>query len=297
MREDDATSIVARVRELLKEAHRHEPLISAAFNDDAYARALLTHRGEIWVAVRDHRVVGHLYGALLDDVRGRGSWSGPDGSSFDDEEVLSELYRVAGASWIAEGAYQHWVWTVDRDDCFLPWSELGFAKEHRRGVATLDALAPAPLAEGLRLRRAMLRDLDVTRELDHELDRSQLAGPSFLPTSTPNLTDYVELLEDPDVEVSLLERGDDVVGQCVIYPLEPRRGSFDDVVHVSGVVVRAPYRGRGWGRQLVVNALARQRDARYAEVHWRVTHHSADHFWRRIGFRPTFVRLHRDVAR
>lgn len=298
MRESDVSSIVARVREQLREAHRYEPLISADVDDDEFSRALLAQRSEIWVARRDHRVVGHLYGAVLDDRRGRGAWSGPDGSSYDDLDVLGELYRVAATAWLEHGARSHWVWTPDRDEAFLPWSELGFAKEHRRGVAALAGLNPVKLTGGLRLRRATARDLDVVAALDRELDRAQFVGPSFLAPPPPDPGDYLDLVDDPEVDVYLLELGRDVAAQCVIYPLEHRRGSYGDAVHLSGVVVREEYRGRGWGRQLVDNALdlARERGARYAEVHWRVTHRPADHFWRRAGFRPTFVRLRRDVV-
>ena len=295
MQEIDVTAVVARVNERLARASRDEPFISDAFDEADFDAVLRAQRARAWVALRGERVVGHLYGAVLEDARGRSAWIGPDGVSFDDLEVLAALYAVAGRSWFDVGAHEHWVWVPDQVDAFLAWSELGFAKEHRRGVRALFHHAPLALPEGVTLRRGDAADLDAARELDAILDEAQREGPNFFFADAVPGEGIIETLSDPEVSLRLLTLDSQIVGQCLTYPLERRRGSFDDVVHLSGVVIRDEWRGRGWGHAMVDHVLEelRQEGARYVEVHWRVANHAADRFWRSLHFRPTFTRLRR----
>ena len=54
---------------------------------------------QTWVADNDGVVVGHLYGAMLEsETYGNGVWIGPDGVSFDNTDILSDLYSAAGAA-------------------------------------------------------------------------------------------------------------------------------------------------------------------------------------------------------
>ena len=295
MHEGDVTSVVARVKSQLARASRDEPFINDAFDEVDFDAVLRAQRARAWVALRGDQVVGHLYGAVLDDARGRSAWIGPDGVSFDDLEVLGALYAVAGRSWFDAGAHEHWVWVPDQVDAFLAWSELGFAKEHRRGVRALFRHAPVALPSGVTLRRGSAEDLDVASELDAALDEAQREGPNFFFAEAAPGEGVSETLSDPDVSLRVLCFGAEVVGQCLTYRLDARRGSFDDVVHLSGVVIRDEWRGRGWGHAMVEHVLEELRveGARYVEVHWRVANHGAERFWRSLHFRPTFTRLRR----
>jgi len=295
MQEVDVAAVVARVKTQLARASRDEPFINDAFDEVDFDAALRAQRAHAWVALRGEQVVGHLYGAVLDDARGRSAWIGPDGVSFDDLEVLAALYAQAGRSWFDAGAHEHWVWVPDQVDTFLAWSELGFAKEHRRGVRALFHHTPLALPEGVTLRRGGAEDLDVANELDAALDEAQREGPNFFFADALPGEGLTETLSDPEVSLRLLTLGSEVVGQCLTYPLASRRGSFDDVVHLSGVVIREEWRERGWGHAMVDHVLEELRleGARYVEVHWRVANHGADRFWRSLHFRPTFTRLRR----
>lgn len=294
---NDVAAVVALVNQQLAHASALEPAINHVVDDELFDVALRAQRANIWVAIRHGVLVGHLYGALLTDARGPSAWVGPDGVSFDEFDTLAALYARAGQEWIDAGAREHWVWTPDRVDAFLPWSELGFAKEHRRGVRALVNVTPPPLPAGVILRHGRDDEWGVAQELDADLDAAQRDGPNFfLPAALPGET-ITATLDDPEVDWHVLARGNEVLAQCVSYPLDPRRGSFDDVVHLSGVVVRGNERRRGLGRLLVEQVLAEHaaRGARYAEVHWRVTNRDADRFWRRVGFTPTFARLRRVI--
>ncbi len=291
----DTDAVVARVRAQLLDAHVREPFINDAFDEVDFARALRAQHAPLWVALRGGRIVGHLYGAILDDARGTSAWVGPDGASFDDLDVLAALYAQAGSHWFQRGAHEHWVWIANRDDAFFPWSELGFAKEHRRGVVRLRDVEPVALSTGYRVRTGGVGDLDVARELDAVLDEAQREGPNFFFAEAAPGEGITDTLEDPEVRLHVLERDDHVLAQCVTYPLDLRRGSFDGVVHLSGVVVRDEFRRRGLGAALVTQVLATLRDegARYVEVHWRVANRDAQRFWLERGFHPTFTRLRR----
>lgn len=291
----DTDAVVARVRTQLLDAHAREPFINDAFDDIGFADALRAQHAPMWVALRDGKVVGHLYGALLHDARGTSAWIGPDGVSFDGPDVLAALYAEAGNNWFQRGAHEHWVWIPNRDDAFLPWSELGFAKEHRRGVARLRDVASVAMPASYRVREGGVGDLDVARELDAILDEAQREGPNFLFAEAAPGEGITDTLDDPEVRLHVLERDDEVLGQCVTYPLDVRRGSFEGVVHLSGVVVRDEFRRRGLGGAFVAKVLSTLRDegASYVEVHWRVANHDAQRFWQERGFHATFTRLRR----
>lgn len=291
----DTEAVVARVRAQLQDARVREPFINDAFDEEEFATALRAQRAQLWVALREGDVVGHLYGALLNDERGTSAWVGPDGVSFDDLEVLAALYARAGAAWFERGAHEHWVWIANRDDAFLPWSELGFAKEHRRGVARLSEDDVAALPEGYLVREGGVGDYDVARELDALLDEAQRDGPNFFFSEAAPGEGITDTLDDPDVRLHLLDYRGEVVAQCLTYPLDVRRGSFEDVVHVSGVVVRDEWRRQGLGTAFVTHVLSTlaHEGTRYVEVHWRVANYEAQRFWQRRGFHPTFTRLRR----
>jgi hypothetical protein len=135
---------------------------------------------QTWVAEQNGDVVGHLYGALLEsEPYGNGVWIGPDGVSFDNTDILSDLYSAAGASWIERGALEHYVWTIDDVAGTQPWYEMGFARMHMRGVLPLDRDFDHALPDGYALRRGTVEDLEIAVALDDELDAVQRVGPSF----------------------------------------------------------------------------------------------------------------------
>ncbi len=297
----DIEKVAARVAQRLGDDARRNPLLNPIFDGAHFAGALRHAMGQTWVAEEAGSVVGHLYGARLESPEyGRGAWIGPDGVSFDDPEVLAELYSVAGAAWIDDGALEHYAWVFDDPDDVAPWYELGFARMHVRGVLALDEPRRHELSEGYVLRRGGPADLALATELDGVLDEAQQRGPSFAlfvdHASRPD--ELRETLEDDEVRYYVVEQQDRGVAQCLTFPLEARRGSFDHTLHLSAVAVRPEHQGRGVATALVDHALndAMAAGFRYVETNWRVTNHRAANFWRDYGFRPTYVRLHRAIG-
>jgi len=293
--------VVARVVARLGEDARRQPLLNPLVDPEGFAEALRSAMGQTWVAIVDGRLVGHLYGARLESPEyGRGAWIGPDGVSFDSPDVLAELYSTAGAAWIEDGALEHYAWVFDDLADVGPWYELGFARMHQRGVLALAAPRRHQLPRGYSLRRGGRPDLAIAVDLDHVLDQAQQRGPSFalFVDHSSRAEELAETLEDNEVHYYVVEHDGQGIAQCLTFPLEARRGSFDHSVHLSAVAVRPEHQGQGVATALVDHALndALAAGFRYVETNWRVTNQRAARFWRNYGFSPTYVRLHRAIG-
>jgi len=286
---NDVDEVVERVTRRLRLDATINDLVSSEISRQAFADALHAATAMTWVARRADVIVGHLYGALLESAAyGHGVWIGPDGVSFDDADVLADLYAVAGQAWIDQGALEHYIWVLDDEASTAPWYELGFARMHARGVLALDHFRDHEVPRGYALRRGTLDDLDVAVELIEELDRAQAEGPSFSvdPDSASQRDELFETLSDPDVRYYLVESDGVAIGQCITFALPKRRGSFDNTLHLSAVVVREAHRHRGVAAALVDTALneALAKGFRYVETNWRVTSGTGRHM---VFVRPT----------
>jgi ribosomal protein S18 acetylase RimI-like enzyme len=297
----DIDQVVQRIGARLGDDAALQPLVNPEISLDELAGALHAATASTWIALDGDRLVGHLYGALLEnDVYGPGVWIGPDGVSFDTDDVLAGLYAVAAQEWIDAGAREHYAWVLDHCSSTDAWYELGFARMHLRGVLELNRPRSRALPDGYRLSKGSVQDLDTCVKLATELDEAQARGPSFaldLPTASQR-DELAETLEDPDVTLFIVEQGSQAVAQCITFALAPRRGSFDSTLHLSAVVVSEQHRGRGVATSMIDSALEEARAAglEFAETNWRVTNHQASRFWTRYGFASTYVRLHRTIG-
>ena len=297
----DIDRIVRRARERLAHDAARNDLVNPTFDEGHFADALARAANQTWVAEENGAIAGHLYGALLESPEyGKGAWVGPDGVSFDSPDVLDALYADAGSSWIASDAIEHYAWVFDDPADTLPWYELGFARMHARGVISLDAPRAVNWPLGYSIRRGEPDDLVTALELDHILDAAQQRGPSFSlfveHASRPE--EMLDTLDDPEVHHYLVDYDGESIAQCITFPLDSRRGSFGESLHVSALSVRPDHEHKGIAQALIRRALndALESGFRYAEANWRVTNHRAAYFWRHFGFRVTYVRLHRTIG-
>ena len=89
----DVDLVVSRIENRLMDDALIQPLVNPVIDTALLAHSLREATQQTWVAKQDSRIVGHLYGALLDnETYGNGVWIGPDGASFINTDVLSDLY-------------------------------------------------------------------------------------------------------------------------------------------------------------------------------------------------------------
>ncbi|HEY7660709.1 MAG TPA: GNAT family N-acetyltransferase [Actinomycetota bacterium] len=149
----------------------------------------------------------------------------------------------------------------------------------------------------MRVRSATPEDVPSLVALYQELDRMQADWRVFTPR--PGFYDevgakYQAALGNPDVVV-LVAEGDDgeVVGMAYGEARTPSRFSDESALELSGVVVRAGYRGRGVGRELVREAgrFAVERGIGWVELKTFAPNRGAMQFWEDLGFTPRVVQL------
>jgi ribosomal protein S18 acetylase RimI-like enzyme len=290
----DLRAVAARVGNRLARDAQQNSLINPDFRSDVFEAALFRATDETWVAEEDGHTVGHLIGAVLDSSEfGLSAWIGPDGVSFDSEDVLAALYREADSSWRSRGARDHFAWVFDADVDTRPWHNLGFHSVSRRGVLALADGPSKKLPRSYALRRGDVNDLELAVVLDRVIDEAQSAA--ITSSAEAAQAEWRELLEDDEVTHYVVEFEGQGVAQCLTYPLDARRGSFDRTMHLSAVAVLPEHHHRGVARAMVGAALrdAKQSGCAYAETTWRVSNDRADEFWKRFGFRPTYVQVRR----
>jgi ribosomal protein S18 acetylase RimI-like enzyme len=293
----DAGAVVDRItNELTTDAAVH-PLVNAHVDRDALYETILQAHRATWVAYDQEKLVGHLYGAVLSDpTHPRAAWTGPDGVSFDDVDVLAALVKEASSSWRDARATRHYVWVLAEASRLELWRTLGYTSLSVRGVMRLVDHAPRPFPEGYLLREATLEDVERALELDDVIDVAQGDGASLARKDRDaTRRELTSLLDDPEVKHFVLERERHVLGQAITFPLPSRRGSYEHTLYLSEVAIDPSAQGLGLAGAMIDAILerARTREFRYAEAQWRVTNQQADAFWRGYGLVPTYVRLER----
>lgn len=296
----DLQAVAERVQVCLAYDAQRNRFVNPDFSRDDFMTAVANATDQTWVAVEAGGIVGHLFGALFENPEhGRSAWVGPDGVSFDDSDILDALYRTAGETWVERSVLDHYVWVFDNDADTASWYNLGFVRAHVRGILALTKRARESLPMGYTLRRGDVRDVSLAVELDRLIDEAQ--GDDRIVISSEDeiaVIEWRELLEDPEVHYYVVEFDGRGIAQCVTYPLESRRGSYNQTLHLSAVAVRPEHQHRGIARTMIDETLrdAHDADFLYAETNWRATNLRAAIFWTRYGFRSTYVQLRHTVA-
>ncbi len=231
------------------------------------------------------------------------------GHAVADAELVRDLYAEAAAGWVAAGLTSHYAIVPATDPALVDaWFRLGFGHQHVHAIRE-----PWPASEhlevppGLTLRSPTRDDLDALAEADLALPEHQARAPVFSLLSIPSFEEMRAELEadfdDPRFTTFVVECDDRVAGVAA--------GCSVEVSSLHTGLTRAPgagflgfasvlpeYRGRGAGRVLGEAVLAWSRDAGHPCVvtDWRMTNLLSSRAWPRLGFRPTFYRLHRAIA-
>ena len=305
---------------LLADRHRRhrqaEPLLDPAYENVAAARAeidklLAVDGASAWVAVRGERLAGYVVGIGKSvDSWGPNVWIEPAGHAADHSTVVRELYAEAAAAWMAEGRNNHHVLVPATDAALVDaWFSLDFGQQQLHAVreVPLASFGVVPRSE-LVIRRPTRADIPALAELELVLPRHSHLSPLFSPVPVqPTAEIEDELTEDfdnPKYTNFVAEHEGKVVGSATACDLSVSSSNSSLIRPASAgflgyAAVLPEARGLGAGRALGETVLAWARDAGYSVIatDWRSTNLQADRSWRGLGFRPTFRRMHRFVAR
>jgi GNAT superfamily N-acetyltransferase len=149
----------------------------------------------------------------------------------------------------------------------------------------------------VKVRQALPEDVPALVAMFQELDRMQADWRVFTPR--PGFFDevgekYREAMNNPDAVVLLVEDDEgEAVGMAYGEARTPSRFSDEQALELSGVVVRAGYRGRGVGRELVQEAarFAEERGIAWIELKTFSPNRGAMEFWENLGFEPRVIQL------
>ena len=301
----------ARLRAARHRAHRQaEPLLSARHEDPAACEAevsavLALDDASGAVAVRDGRVVGYLLGAPKPGATwGPNVWVESAGLAAEEAEDLRDLYAAAATRWVDEGRTAHYVLVPAHDQAAVgAWFRLAFGHQHThaiREVPTEPPSAPACVV----VRRAVRADIPALARLDLELPLHQGLAPTFsagdLGSYEESVQEWEEDFGDPEFATFVAEHDGRVVGSAVGCALDksstnnglarPENAGF-----LGFAAVFPADRGLGAGRALGEAVLDWSREQRHSCVvtDWRATNLLSSRAWPALGFRPTYLRLHR----
>jgi GNAT superfamily N-acetyltransferase len=139
------------------------------------------------------------------------------------------------------------------------------------------------------------------------LPAHQARAPVFSRLPLPSVEDaraeYEEDFDDPRFTTYVVERDGNVIGSAIACPIEVS-SSHTSLTLAPGAgflgfaAVLPEERGSGAGRVLgeAVLAWGRETGRDWVVTDWRMTNLAASRAWPRLGFRPTFYRLHRAIA-
>jgi len=250
-------------------------------------------------ALREGGRVAHLVGTLGEaPSRGKHAWVGLGDHSLaagETPDLLADLYAAAGATWVEGGYLTHIVEVPAKGPLPQLFFTLGFGQEQVHASAPVSVERPSSVP-GVTVRRAGPPDVELLLDVVGTIGEHQVGAPVWSGLPAPERedlrADWVEFLEDETAVILVAERDGDAVGYVAFYP-----GERPGLAHLPVAGTRADLRGTGIGVALVEHALHEAHLAGFetVELDWRSTNLLASRFWPKRGFRPTHLRLRRDV--
>ena len=220
---------------------------------------------------------------------------------------MRDLYAAAAPAWVDSGLDAHYALVPAHDTALIDaWFRLGFGQQHVHGIREVSD-APPTLAAGVLVREAERRDIPVLGRLDLALPQHQALAPTYSAGEVPTLEEAVQSWEDTFEEEGyyyvVAEHEGQVVGAAVGCALEKSSTHLgltrpDHAGFLGFAAVLPEARGLGAGRALgeAVQAWMAAEGFTSDVTDWRATNLLSSRTWPRLGYRPTFLRLHRRIG-
>lgn len=313
-RDDDLSAAAALLAERVAELRVVEPLLPQTYlqreHCETALRTLLAADGaSAACATRGDAVCGFLVGAPRVGFPGPNVWVPADGQAYDDQVVLAGLYSFLAQQWVGAGLTAHYVLVPSCDRASVDtWFHLVFGLQHVHAATELTGPGDPPsVVPRVTLRRARPDDIDtlvaLEQQLSHHLARSPVL--SHIEPEDPDelRAEWVRTLETAEEPTFVAEKDGAVVAAALGCPatLSSAHSGLarpDDAAMLAWVVVDQHHRGEGLSRPVADAVVGWAREQGYASivVDWRSANLESARAWRRLGFRDTFYRLHRNVG-
>ena len=288
--------------ELLAARHERQrsafPQLPAELDYRAEIAALL-ERGATGAMADDAYVLGL---PAEPELWGPNIWIEPAGHAAADPEALRDVWAHAAAGWYADGAKAHYVIVPATDEALVgAWFRLGFGGQHAHGLLEIPELDwPAGTRE------ATPEDVEELVGLAPLLSRHQRESPVFSGLPEPTTEEFrSDVLDDfaTDGVVNLVYEVDGrIVAVFFVCPIELSSAHTSlarppGAAFIGFAITHPEARGSGAGVALTDASFAWARARGYDTMvtDWRETNLLSSRFWRKRGFRTTFLRLHRSI--
>lgn len=290
--------------DLLAERHaRHrkaEPLLPAAVDFRGQIESEWRIEGANGVfATRGGEPVGYLVGFPNPKL---GFRIGVGGHAVrGDAEVARDLYAVVAGTWLDAGYPHH--------EAFIPSSETElidawFRLDFGAGavLAMRETAAEPAFDAGVLIRPGTPDDLEAAALLHREMVLSMQPPPSFsnmnVDSVEETIAEWQDTWDDPEFTHFVAERDGRVVGHSLLYRRPHDLRVPKDSIDLAGASTFPEERGTGVGRALLAHVITWAYENGYSTMttDWRMTNMLASRFWPKRGFRPAFVRMHRNLS-
>ena len=316
LEEEDLDAAAVLLSRKIRHTRIHFPELPAEAEAVETARALLSaaldrQRCAGWGAFAGDTLQAYLVGVTeLGDGWGRSGWIRASSSAWAEgaaPALLADLYARLAEGWVQSGIFAHFaVVPASESEALRVWFGLAFGIEHVHAVLDLRALSLPEVSTpvGVTIRLATDDDRQALARMSDVVWRHQLEAPVWavmLPENAEaNRAGWLELLDDPTVDVWLAFEQGEAIGSQAYYASEMTGEHLlggDQTCHLAIAGTRPAARGRGIATALTRVGLehARRRGYQFCETDWRSTNLLSSRFWPRFGFRPAFYRLHRRV--
>jgi GNAT superfamily N-acetyltransferase len=294
--------------------HRqHEPLLDERFENSDQAElevraALVADEASGAIAFRGADAVAFVVGGPKPSrAWGPNIWVEAGSHAAADPEAFRDTYALAAQRWFDEGRTAHYAVVPNSDEGLVSaWFRLGFGQQHVHAIRESNT---APTASSpSRIRRAERSDIPRLAALDLVLPQHQDRSPVFsgggAPTVEEMLADWQESFDD-DRFVHFVATVDGSVAGFATGCALALSSSHQSLAvppaagFLGYAAVEESARGLGLGRDLGSAVIDWSGHAGFSSVvtDWRVTNLLSSRAWPRLGFRPTFLRLHRNIGR